>query len=194
MFDWHLALGIASGLLAFVAIAPYIKDILYGTTRPNIVSWALWVLLLLIALWAQVSAGASWSLILLIGDLIGTTTISILCLVGYGYGKYNWLDGVCFALAIVAILLWQVTHQPVLAIVFAAIADLLASVPTLVKAYKDPLSEDPTQFLMIAGAALLGVSSTVILSPANLIFPIYLFCINGSIGMVALSRKRLLRE
>lgn len=192
MFDWHLVLGIFSGILAIAAVIPYAKDILHGTTRPNVVSWSLWVLLLTIAALAQLSAGASWSLVLIVGDLVGTASILALCLFGYGYGKYNRLDGLCFILALVAIALWQITNQPLLAIGLAALADFLASVPTLVKSYKDPASEEPTQFFIIAVAALLGIFSTAIFDSVNLVFPIYLFCINAAIGGTAFLRTRLL--
>jgi hypothetical protein len=192
MFDWHFALGIVSGILAMLAIIPYVKDILHGTTRPNVVSWLLWVLLLLIGVLAQLSAGASWSLVFVIGDLIGTSSILVLCLVGYGYGKYTRLDGFCFVLALVAIVLWQITDQPLLAIGLAVVADFLAGFPTLVKSYKDPKSEEPTQFFIIAIAALLGIFATTIFDPANLIFPIYLFGINAAIGGTAFVRARML--
>lgn len=191
MLDWHVVLGILSGLLAVVAIIPYVKDILYGTTRPNIVSWFLWVLLLLIAALAQISAGASWSLVFLIGDIIGTSSVLVLCFIGYGYGKYGWLDGVCFVLALLAVVLWQITNQPLLAIGLAAVADFLAGVPTLVKAYKDPASEDPTQFFMLSIAALLGILATKIIDPTNLLFPIYLFSINAAIGGTAFISGRV---
>src|SRR5271154_545942 len=91
-----------------------------------------------ISILAQISAGASLSLIFLIGDLIGTSVVLILCLVGYGYAKYGWVERVCFCLAIIAIVSWQTTHQPVLALVFAIIADFMASIPTVVKTYRDP--------------------------------------------------------
>ena len=137
----HLILGIISGILGVVAAVPYIKDILHGSTRPNTVSWALWVLLLLISILAQISAGASWSLVFLIGDFLGTSAVLILCLGGYGYKEYGWIEWVCLALAIIAIVSWQLTNQPILAIVFAIIADFMAAVPTVIKAYRDPWSE-----------------------------------------------------
>lgn len=189
--DWHLILGIISGLVAMVAVVPYIKDILHGTTRPNTFSWGLWVLLLSISLLAQFSAGASWSVLMIAGDLIGTASILVLCLWGYGYGKYGWIEWVCSALAIVAIGLWQFAHEPVLAIVFAAVADLMAAIPTLVKAYKDPWSEAPTQFFVISFAGLLAIFSTTVFDAANLIFPAYLFLLNGLIGVVAFVGRRL---
>jgi hypothetical protein len=186
----HLILGIISGILAALAIIPYIKDILHGSTRPNIVSWALWVLLLGISILAQWSAGASWSLIFLIGDFIGTSAVLILCLTGYGYSKYTWVEWTCLALAVIAIIAWQLAHQPVLAILFAIIADLMASVPTVVKAYRDPWSEDPSVWIIICIASLLGIFSTTIFNAANLIFPAYIFFINGLIGLLSLIGRR----
>jgi len=191
MFDWHLMLGIVSGMIALLAIIPYVKDILYGTTRPNIFSWSLWVFLLLISLLAQLSAGASWSIIFLLGDLIGTSIVLVLSIVGYGYGKYGWIEWICLTLAVVAIISWQATSQPLLAIIFAALADLMASIPTIVKSFKDPWSEDPPQFLLIAFASLLGIISSTILDPANLVFPLYLLLVNGTIGIIALIGRRL---
>src|SRR5258708_6318482 len=121
MFNWHLTLGIISGIMAMLAVIPYIKDILLGTTRPNIFSWFLCVLLLLISTIAQFSAGASWSVVFLIGDLIGTSIIFILCLVGYGYKEYGGLEWSCLGLAGIEIVSWQITNQPLLAIIFSII-------------------------------------------------------------------------
>ena len=177
-----------------LAVIPYIKDILHGTTRPNIFSWLLWVLLLSISTIAQFSSGASWSVIFLIGDLIGTSIIFILCLVGYGYKEYGWLEWICLGLAVIAIISWQLTNQPILAIVFSIIADALASIPTIVKAYRDPWSEDSLQWIIIASASILAVLSTTIWDLANIIFPAYLFLVNGTIGTVSLIRRKKLSK
>ncbi|MBX4189608.1 hypothetical protein KW785_03405 [Candidatus Parcubacteria bacterium] len=190
MFNWHMALGILAGVIPFLAIIPYVKDILHGTTRPNVVSYSLWVFLLIISIWAQVSAGTSWSIIFLIGDLVGTSSVVALCLFGYGYGKYGRVEWICTALAILAVVSWQATHEPVLAIIFAIIADLMAAVPTVVKAYKDPWSEIPTAWFMIAAAALLGIASSTIFDLPNLLFPTYLFLINGTVGVLAFFGRR----
>ena len=194
MYDWHVAVGAIAGILTVLAVIPYIKDILHGSTRPNIVSWSLWVLLLLIGVLGQISAGASWSLIFLIGDLIGTSFVLSLCIAGYGYKKYGWLEVVCFVLAIIAIVLWQLTNEPLIAIWLAVAADFLASIPTLVKAYMDPMSEAPLQFFIIAFASLLAVLSTAIFDYANLLFPVYLLLINASIGTTSFLRSRLTQE
>ncbi len=189
--NWHFVLGTIGGIIALLAVIPYVKDILKKTTRPNTVSWSIWALLLLISILAQINAGTSWSVILLVGDFIGTSTIVALCLVGYGYGKYSWIEWTCLILAILAVVSWQATQQPVLAIVFAIIADTMAATPTLVKAYRDPWSEHPTMWLIIALGALFSVLSTTIFNAANLLFPSYLLIVNGTTGILALVGRSL---
>lgn len=190
-FDWHTILGIIAGLLAIFAIVPYIKDVLHSTSRPNTVSFAIWELLLLISFLAQLSSGASWSILMLAGDLVGTGIIVILCLTGYGYRKYGRTEWICLTLAILAIILWQVTNEPLLAIIFALIADLMAAIPTVVKTYRDPWSEAPTMWFIIAFAAILSLISTEIHNSPNMLFPAYLLCINGLVGTMALIGRRM---
>ncbi|MDB5188215.1 MAG: hypothetical protein JWO50_735 [Candidatus Kaiserbacteria bacterium] len=194
IFDWHVIVGSVAGLIAMLAVIPYIKDILHGTTRPNFFSFSLWALLLFISILAQFSSGASWSLALLIGDFIGTCSVVILCLFGYGYGKYGRLEWICTALAVLAMFSWLLTQQPILAILFAVLADAMAAVPTVIKAFKDPWSEAPTQWLLIAFASGLAVISTTIFDPANLIFPIYLLLVNGLTGTLAFFGRYVIKK
>jgi chromate transport protein ChrA len=122
-----------------------------STTRPNLVSWLLWTILLLIGIFAQFSAGASWSVILLIASAFNTALVTVLILFGYGYKKYGRLDIACFVLALVAIVLWHVTGDPVLAIVLAICADFLAgssNYPS--KSYKEPFSESLFSWTIIS--------------------------------------------
>ncbi len=188
--DLRFVLGVLGGIITAFSVIPYVRDIMKKTTRPNSVSWSIWVLLLTISIFAQWSAGASWSIILLIGDLIGTSTIAALSFAGYGYGKYGRLEWTCLGLAILAIISWQITSQPIWAIVFAIIADALAAFPTLVKAFRDPRSEHPTMWLLISLGALLGIASTTIVNAANLLFPFYLFVINSTIGITTLVGRK----
>ncbi len=183
--DWHGGLGIVAGLLQVSSIIPYAKDILKGSTRPNVVSFVIWTLIEVVAMVAQFSAGASWSVILLIATTFNTSLVVVLCFMGYGYKKYGLLDKFCFVLAIAAIILWQVTRQPLVAIVLAVLADILASVPTIVKTYHDPHSEMVLPWFMIVVAAVLGIISTTKLNAANLVYPIYLFAMNAIITSVA---------
>lgn len=192
--DWHLALGVSSGIVQFVSIIPYVWSMLKGATRPNIVSWLLWTILQFIAIFAQLSAGASWSLIILIAMTINTCLVLLLCFGGYGYAKYGWLDIACAAIAVAAIVLWQLTNEPLVALVLTITADLMASIPTIAKTYRDPYSENVLGWYLVTAAAALSVFSTTIINAENLIYPAYLFAMTGLIGTFAFVGQRRTRR
>ncbi len=192
--DWHGIVGIAAGLIQISSIIPYVRDILKGTTRPNIVSYILWTLLQLIAIFAQFSAGASWSIIILIATTFNTSLIVILCLMGYGYKKYGLTDKICFVFAIVAIVFWQLTKQPLLALVLTILADLIAAIPTIVKTYREPHSELVVSWFMIMISSSLAGISTVKIDIANLIYPVYAFITNTTITAFAFFGQRSIKR
>jgi len=192
MQDWHAVLGLFSGLLIFFAIVPYIRDVLRRKTRPNSVSWLGWTILLSIGAAAQLKEGASFSVLLLIGDIVGTG-ITFLLSLKYGVTKYTLFDRLSLILGFFAIALWMITKNPLTALVISVIADLIVSLPTVKKSFSDPMSETPSAFFMFALAAFLGVISTTKFDVANLLFPVYLFLINILIATFSL-RGRLIKK
>ncbi|MBI1862853.1 hypothetical protein HYS00_01895 [Candidatus Microgenomates bacterium] len=188
--QWHQIVGILAGIISLVSGIPYVRDILKGTTKPNAVSWGGWFLLTLIATFAQFSSGASWSVILIITETIKVGIIFLLAL-KYGVQEYTKLDWVCLALGLLAVVLWKLTNQPVLAIVLAVIADLIMAYPTFVKSFYEPYTETASAFVIAAVAALLSVVSTQIYDSANLIYPVYLILANTVLGtLIILGQKK----
>ena len=185
LLNWHVVAAALSGAFAFLAEFLYIRDIIRGgETKPNAVSFFLWTVLQTIALVAQIKAGASLSIVLITCVTLSTAVITVLALVGYGYRKYGKIDLSCLVLAVAAIVLWQITGRPVLAIVLAIIGDFFASLPTVAKTYREPRSEHLTAWALITVASVLGVLSA---DPdaANLAFPVYLVAMNGAIFSLA---------
>lgn len=189
--DWHEIAAILSGVVQFSSVVPYVWSMVKGTTRPNVISWIVWTLLQVIAITAQFSAGASWSVIILVVMTFNTVLVTFLGLVGYGYRKYGVLDWTCFTLAILAILLWRVTSNPVNALILLVAADFLAVIPTLIKTVREPYSELPLGWFLIAVAAMLSIASTTIFNTANLIYPVYLFIVNALVCIVAFVGQRV---
>lgn len=191
--SWHLLIGILAGVIQVTAIVPYVKSILKRETQPNIVSWALWTLIQVIAIWIQLNAdqGFSWSLILLLATTFNTGLVTILCLRGYGYKSFGWVEKLCLASALVAIGLYAWTDNATLSLTFDIIADLIAAVPTLVKTWKEPHTEEVVPWVMVSIAAALGAASSTIIDVENLALPIYLALVNGAIAAVAFVGQRI---
>jgi hypothetical protein len=176
--DWHPWLGSIAGVGQALAVIPYVKDVLRGTTRPNIVSWSLWTLAVLITLAAQITAGASWPALILVGATVANVTVIVLALFGYGYTKFGTVEWICLFLSLAALIFWRITEQPLVAIGFAITADCIAYIPTLVKTYKDPFSETAVYWLLLVVTDLMAIASTTLFNAANLAFPIYYASIN----------------
>ena len=189
--DWHVIIGALAGLISIGATIPYLRDIVRGDTRPNVVSWSLWTIVVLITAFAQVSAGASWSLFLLIGSSIANISVVVLCILGYGYRRFELADKICLVLAFAALLFWWITSNPVIAIVLAVTADGIAYIPTYAKVYKHPKSETHLYWAILTFADMLALISVTKMSMANSLFPISYAVFNALVVVVGFLGRRL---
>lgn len=188
--DFHVLMAVVAGVLTLASVVPYIRDMLKGTTRPNIVSWGIWCLVQAIFAAAQLAEGASLSVVLPIAEVGTVGLIAILGLVGYGYKKYGKIDIACLVLALLAIALWQTTGDPMLALIFSVAADVLAAVPTWFKAYKDPKSETISAYALVALSAIAAALSTTIIDVPNLLWPANIFFGNTLVVLLILLGRR----
>ena len=192
--DWHIALAALSGILVLCSVVPYVRDILYGTTRPNAVTWFLWLFIQTIAIAAQLFEGASWSVVVVIVDGLTIFVVFALSISGYGYRSLSRFDISCGVFGVLAIILWQITGDAVIAIIFSIVADTCAALPTIRKAYKDPWSEHAIAWGFTMTAALVGIAATERYDAANILFPAYLACVNGLIFFLAFFGQRRLAK
>lgn len=172
MKDWHIWVGIISGILQVVSIVPYVLSILRGTTRPNIVSYIIWTLVQCINIVSIITAGASWSIIQLVAVTFNTVLIIFLCLRGYGYKEYTRLDWFCLGIALVAAGILIFSSRPLLALSCGIFIEITATVPTLVKTYRHPETELALAWSMMFVASILSFISTTRLDFQNLVFPV----------------------
>ncbi|MBI4088577.1 hypothetical protein HY415_00575 [Candidatus Kaiserbacteria bacterium] len=185
VFDWHDIAGATSTLVLLVLVVPYVRSITHGTTRPSAVSWFGWSLLFAIATVAQASKGIDWSLVV---PLISTASTGIIAITALRVGRAVWTraDGVCVTLAILAIVLWVITKEPLVAIVLSIIADILVTIPTIIKTYEDPSSEPAKLWVFYFLAVATAVVATRDLTLYNLLFPVYTVIFAGVIMVLSL--------
>lgn len=176
--NWHIVAAMLSGVVGVASLIPYITDMVRGDTRPNAVSFFLWTALEAIAFVAQLKAGASWSIVFVGVTVFNTAIITILALAGYGYRAYGKFDAWCAFFCVAALVLWQMSGNPVVAIAFAIVADFCAALPTIKKVWREPHSEHAFAWSLISISGALGVFSTEILNAANLAFPVYVVVAN----------------
>ncbi|MCR4305644.1 MAG: hypothetical protein NUV73_00995, partial [Candidatus Daviesbacteria bacterium] len=134
----------------FVAVAlilfgdfTYLVYTIKGRVRPNKVTWFLWGLAPLLAFAAQLREGVGLSSLTTFA--FGALPLFIFAASFFNrkaYWKVTNFDLMCGALALTGLILWQVTQVGNWAILFGVLADGAAAVPTVIKSYKAPETEN----------------------------------------------------
>jgi hypothetical protein len=120
----------------------YIRDTLRGTTKPNRVTYLMWAIAPLIATAAALSRGVTWAVVPVFMSGFCPFMVFLSSFVNRsGYWKLGILDYICGASSALALILWAITDEPIIAISLAILSDGLAALPTLVKAWFHPETE-----------------------------------------------------
>lgn len=175
------------------SVVPYLRDILKGTTRPNIVSWITWTLLTGIATAAEIAAHEYATAIFTGAAAVETGLVVVLGL-RHGYVKYTSFDVVCQIAAIVGIILWQVFNSPVIGVVGAVAIDFVGALPTFRHSWLDP-SEETWQTYALAGLG--GAFAVAALTDYNWIslpYAVYIIAVNVVLSGIIVKRRSSLEE
>lgn len=180
MADYKPVLGGIAVIVGFAAFAPYILDMLRGKTKPHAFSWLGWGIIETVAFFAQINKGGgagAWATV--------SSAVIIFFIAGYAFFKKQTTiyktDWAALGGALLGILLWLITRDPLLAVILVSVSDALAFVPTFRKSYFLPEQETLKEYGLsavkwtLAILALSNYSLTTWLYPASLIFTNSLF-------------------
>lgn len=148
MFEKSIFATIAV-VISGLSFLPYIWSIFRGTVRPHVLSWSIWGLTTSIVFFAQRAGGAG----------VGAWPVGISALLAFSIAviayfkraeiRISATDWLFFVLALLAIPLWAVTHNPVWAVLLVTFVDVLGFGPTIRKAYRQPQTESVLFFSLI---------------------------------------------
>jgi len=186
---WLVVLSI---LITLGGAFAYIRDTLFGKTKPNKVSWFLWALAPLISTGAALSAKADpWvtTRVFLAGFL--PLIVFIASFVSKeSYWKITLFDIICGIFSVIALIVWLMFNSFQLAILFAVIADGFAALPTIYKAWKFPRTETGLTYIASFVSTILIIPSILVWNIENSAFQIYLLIVNFLL-LTAVYRKKI---
>ncbi len=108
-----------------------------------------------------------------------------------GMGGTTKFDWVCLGIALIGLVGWKITGDPLLGVWFSVLADFVAYLPAFVKTYYHPHTESPWYYLLSGLAALISLVAYKIESAS--IFQIYiLLCV--IIMTILIYRKDIKRK
>ncbi len=167
-------------LLSLIGTSTYIADTVRGRTHPNRVTWFLWALAPLIAFVAQLQEGVGLRSLLTFTVGFGPLLVFLASFVNRGaYARITRFDLACGSLSIVALVAWQLTGKGTVAIAFSLLADFMAAVPTLRKAYREPHTETAAAFLCSGLSAAITLLTITEWDFAVAAFPVYILVMSA---------------
>ena len=176
----HPNFVILGAVFSFLGVLSYLRSTLKGTTKPNRVTWSLWAIAPLIAFAAELDKGVGIQSLMTF--MVGFNPVLVV-LVSLKNKKSEWklgtLDYIMGALSLIGIALWLYLGEGNYAIFFAIVADGLAAVPTLIKSFKFPETENYLGYMGGLSAAFITLLTINVWEFAHYAFPVYILLVNS---------------
>ncbi len=154
-----ITLLILVSLIQLLGDLVYVRNTLLGKSQPNRVTFFLGAAVPMIAVAIGILIGETWSLLPIFMVGFGPLLIFIASFFNSkAYWKLGTFDYVSGALAILALILWWLTKEPAVAIIFAILSDWFVWLPTLIKAWRYPETETGIGYAVAILSAVIGVA------------------------------------
>jgi len=191
VYDYRVILGIFAAILGVVSLAPYIRDMFRGITKPHPMTWFVWALINIVAFFAQVAGGGgpgAW----VSGVVAFECFVIALFSLSRGEKRMVALDWWCFAGALTGLILWQVTDDPLAAIILVTLTDALASVPTFRKSYLRPYEETLSSYFLGTLRSLFALPALGVFSLTTVLYLAFTALSDTLLVVTLLLRRRQL--
>jgi hypothetical protein len=188
VIDVHFV--ILGAAFSAVGSASYVVQTVRGRIQPNRVTWFMWAAAPLLAFTVEIQYGVG--LRSLMTFMVGISPLAVF-VASFVNRSAQWrvgaLDYACGALSAAGTIGWLVTRTGLVALGASIAADLVAGIPTLVKAWRHPETETSGAYLGATANAGITLLTVRHLTTAEVAFPFYILVIG--IVLVALVAGRI---
>jgi len=173
-------------IIASLGSLGYLIATIRGEVKPNRVSFFLWSLAPLIAFVAEIKEGVG--LQSLMTFMVGFLPLTVF-IASFTNKKAEWtlhmFDFVCGGLSVLGLVFWYITKSGDIAIILSILADGLAALPTVVKAFNYPETEIGWTYFTATISAAITLLTLKVWNVANVGFPLYILLITLVISTLA---------
>lgn len=175
--------GVLAAVAAVVQAFPYVASILRGTTRPSRTSFGIWTVVTAVAAGSYIASGARttiWAGVV----YTATALLTFLLSLRRGTGGLGPVDIACSAVAFIAVGGWLVTSSSLVALYASTSALLIGFVPTVLKAWHRPTTENLTSWAIASLSSVLNMLALTSLSVHIVIAPLAALLGDGAVTVV----------
>jgi hypothetical protein len=180
-----------STILAIGAVLPYAVDTARGKTHPRLASWSTFALLNGINTVIAAVEGALESAIFSGALTVGTLAVVLL---GFknGIKQYQSFDAKCHLAAGFGIVVWWGMEDPKLAVLIVLAVNIVAMLPTLRHAAREPHAETWQTFAINLAASACALFAIKHYTFVAVVIPLYVMVMSVVLVTLILSRRRTL--
>lgn len=183
-----------SAALGLFGSLRYAAATVAGRVQPNLVTWSLWAAAPLIAFAAQLDAGVGLPAVPTLSAGLGPLLVVAASLASPGRRvRLGPFDLGCGAIAVVALGVWLGLGQAPVAVFIAVAADGVAALPTIIKAWRDPWSEQVGFYGLVGVGAVITLLTISTWEPAAWGFAAYILVLCLGLCAIVSLRRRYLR-
>src|SRR5262245_53200340 len=193
MTDATASFALLGAVLGIAESVPYLRDTWRRSTVPHRGSWLIWSVIEVVAVESQRADGASWSLLPLATQATGTCAVFVLS-IRFGSGGVSRQELALIALAGAGVAGWLVEDEPIIATTCVIVADFIAALMMLPKAWLDPQSETMSTFALASLGGLAAMGAVATPSVPLLMYPVYFALVNAALTAVIVHRRRVSRQ
>lgn len=184
-------LGVIGAAIAVFGSAYYIYTIIYGSTRPSRVSWGVWLIIGILGAGSITQAkGGTASYVPWVYVGCEAVVFGLSLTKKYGKPGGKWYDYPLGAVALLAVLIWQIANLPAsFAATVAIFADAIVLWPTLRESWYQPHTESLLAWSLGVVDTGLAIAALAYYSYSSSAFLIYVFIGNSVVTTVLLIRQ-----
>jgi len=183
---------VLSTVISLSAYFVGIRFIFKGSFRPQRITWFLMAVisaLFVATLLAQGDRNAVW---LASAIFVGNFLIFLLSIKN-GIGGKSKSDMVVLLVVVISLLVWYITKNPLLALVMSIIADFIAFLPTMIKSWFLPWTEEWMFYVFGIVSSFLNLLSLSVFNFEKSIFLIYFLLSNIALVLIIVLRRKYIK-
>lgn len=152
----------------------YLKAVIQGRAKPHKVTWFLWALAPLIGFAAQVTQGVGISSLMTFAIGFGPVLVFMASFLNKKSDwRINRFDWFCGSISVLAIVFWFITKDAMVALILSLTADAVACIPTLIKSWYFPETEEYKAYLFAGVSAFITTLSLQVWDFQTYAFPVW---------------------
>lgn len=188
---FHEFFGLISFLIGATGYAIYIRSILRGHTKPHIYTHLIWAIVTGIAFGAQIydhAGPGAW--------VMGFSAFACLsqAILAIKYGEKNITRGdkIALAAALLAIMPWVLTDNPLWSVILVSLIDAIAFYPTFRKSWSKPWEENLTAYNLANLKFILSLIAITNFTVVTTLYALTVIVLNGLFVVMCLIRRQSL--